>query len=315
MEERYKDYFSEEELRNSPTQHIGVSKSRKFAKYPHSEPMLSLNKAYIGADLERYRKHIQKTTQNAMVSFFIEPKIDGISLSLHYKKGKLFRALTRGNGEVGEDVTHNVFAISNIPTTVEYSDDLEVRGEVFVSKTNFDKVVKLMEEQGQKTPANPRNLASGSLRQLDSNITKQRCLEGRFFNVVSPLSKGINTHVETMQFLVKNNFPIIESGEYCSNFESVESYLKSFESKRGNMPFPTDGAVVKLNEYKFYEQVGRTSSFPHHSIAFKYKELSVLTTVEDIFPTVGRTGIITYNAKLTPVQMSGTTVSAATLHN
>lgn len=315
LEQKYRDYFSDEELSNSPTQLIGASKSKKFTKYLHSVPMLSLNKAYTRADLERYINHIGKTTKGANVSFFIEPKIDGISLALHYKHGRLFRALTRGNGEVGEDVTHNVLVIENIPTIIEYDGDLEVRGEVFVSKTNFEKVVRLMAEQGQKIPANPRNLASGSLRQLDSNIAKQRCLEGRFFNLVFPLNKGISTHVEAIQFLAKNNFPIIKIGEHCATFEDIERYLKKFEVLKDSMSFPSDGAVIKLNEYKFYEQVGYTSSFPHHSIAFKFKEISVLTTVEDIFPTVGRTGIITYNAKLKPVQMSGTIVSAATLHN
>ncbi|WP_434337214.1 helix-hairpin-helix domain-containing protein [Mesomycoplasma conjunctivae] len=278
LENKYYFLFSLEELNSSPTQQIGAQTSTKFNKVYHSSPMLSLNKAY---DIEELEKWVKKANLAGEDNFYVEPKIDGLSISLIYKKGKLSSALTRGDGLQGEDILHNALRIANkfIPKQINYQQDLEVRGEIFISNQDFQ---ILQQNSNSSSLANPRNAASGLLRRIEktsknSKINDFDYLSCFIYNLVNPQLHKIKNIKESYLFLEKLGF--------------------------------------HLNDYEIYEQLGRTSKFPHGAIAFKFEDQIVQTKLLDIFATVGRTGKITYNAKLEPINLLGTTVSAAILPN
>lgn len=302
-------------LENSPTQKVGSSisnKSNKFEKVKHKKPMLSLDKAYNILEIEKYVNNIKKVTQENEISFLIEPKIDGLSIALFYKNGELIKAVTRGDGEIGEDVTRNIKnIISDIPTKINYFDDLEVRGEIFISKTIFNSINELENNKY----ANPRNLASGTLRQLDTNIIKQRKLSSFIYEVINCEKHNIFEQSKALSLLIDLGFNVFKNYVITNTLKGIEEFINQFLSIKEDLDYEVDGLVIKLNEIKFYESIGYTSKFPKYNIAFKFDDEITQTTLDDIFITIGRTGIVTYNAVLKTVLLKGTMVSAATLHN
>lgn len=300
---------------NSPTNRIGANFDSRFQKVTHKNPMLSLNKAYEFNDVLKYVNNINKTLNINNVDFVLEPKIDGLSIGLIYENGLLKQAVTRGNGLIGEDVTHNAIVIKNIPHKIDYLPYLEVRGEVYIGKKDFQLLNKKAIKENQKTFANPRNAASGSLRQLDFNVTKKRKLQAIIYQVVEPENHNIKTLVQSYQFLKNLGFFTQEWTYKTSDIDDLKEQIKNFKNIKNSFDYECDGLVIKDNEFSHYKILGKTAKFPHHSIAFKYDIEKAITKLIDIFPTVGRTGKITYNAKLEPVELNQTTVSAATLHN
>ncbi|UVD81447.1 NAD-dependent DNA ligase LigA [Mycoplasma iguanae] len=305
--------LNDEELANSPSQNIGANIDNRFSKHIHKVPMLSLNKAYSLQDLEKFSERIAKQFNN--FNFYCEPKIDGLSISLHYKKGKLVLALTRGNGVEGEDVTHNVLQIKDIPQKIKYQEELEVRGEIYLSKKEFEKINAKLLKECKQTYANARNLASGTMRQLNSEIVYERNLNAFIYYVVEPLKHNLLTYSDAIFFLKNNNFPVNNEGKQFQTIHECYQFIKNIETQKNTWNYDVDGIVVKLEQFNYYDELGFTSKFPHSAIAFKYDDEIAQTKLLNIFPTVGRTGIITYNAKLEPVFINGTIVSAATLHN
>lgn len=310
LENQYPEYV----LDNTPTKRIGASLKSKFKKVIHNKQMLSLNKAYSFEELTKFFNDVQEIT-NMNNKFLIQPKIDGLSISLRYENGKLIQAVTRGDGQVGEDVTANVKnIISDVPLEIKEKQSVEVRGEIYISKTNFKKVI----ESEKVDYANARNLASGTLRQLDSSVVKRRNLSTFIYDVVDCEKYNIDTQEKLVTFLKDNGFSFLDDYliEYSSNANQIFDFILDFENnKRNNLEYDIDGMVIKLNEMKYYEEIGYTSKFPKYAIAYKFNEELCQTILDDIFITIGRTGIVTYNAKLKTVLLKGTMVSAATLHN
>ncbi len=300
---------------DSPTKKIGATTGNKFEKVMHSKQMLSLNKAYTKEEIEKFFSGIINEVSNKDISFLVQPKIDGLSIALRYKDGNLVQAITRGDGIIGEDVTENVKGIiSSIPTKINYKNNLEVRGEIYISKANFKKI--LNEEKNDY--ANSRNLASGTLRQLDKNIVKKRNLDAFIYEIANWEEVNIKTQKTLIEFLIENQFPVLKNYSIVEykNKEKIFSFIDDFEnSKRDELEYDIDGMVIKLNEFIYYDMIGFTSKFPKYAIAYKFDDELIETTIQDIFITIGRTGVVTYNAKLLPVLLKGTTVSAATLHN
>ncbi|MDJ1646010.1 NAD-dependent DNA ligase LigA [Mycoplasma sp. M5725] len=300
---------------DSPTAILGSSVDNRFKKVAHKKPMLSLNKAYSFDDVIKYINNIQKIIKNVEFILFAEPKIDGLSISIIYEKGILVKALTRGNGIIGEDVTHNVLMIDSIPKKIQYENDLEVRGEIYIPKDKFEQLNKMALANNQKLFANARNAASGSLRQLEANISKERGLEAIIYQVVEPLSHNIFDTKTEREFLKNQGFKTQEFFEKITSQEQLKNVIDSFKNIKNNFNYDCDGLVIKYYDFRWYETLGYTAKFPHHSIAFKYEIEKAITKLIDIVASVGRTGRITYNAILEPVELNQTIVSAATLHN
>ncbi|AHI52469.1 NAD-dependent DNA ligase LigA [Spiroplasma culicicola] len=299
---------------DSPTQKVGGIVLDKFEKYQHKTPMLSLSNAFNDEDLKNFNDQIYKEMENNNYSFFVEPKIDGLSISLIYSNGILSKAVTRGDGVFGEDVTVNVKTIKSIPLKIANQlDYCEVRGEVFLSKKEFDKINHQRSLNGEELFANPRNAAAGTLRQLDSNIAASRNLDAFLYYYMD--RETIATHSESMRYLDSMKFKINSLGKHCTNIEEVIEHIHYISEQRSELDYEIDGVVVKVDEFDLYEKVGYTSKFPKWAIAYKFPAEIKTTKLLNIFPTVGRTGRITYNAALEPVQLAGTTVQAATLHN
>ena len=311
LEKKYPQYI----LSDSPTQKIGATLNNKFVKVEHKKAMLSLNKAYTINELNKFINDLEQKIQpnsKQKINFIIQPKIDGLSIALHYKNGKLVQALTRGDGKIGEDVTNNIFGlIADIPTEIACQDELEVRGEIYLSKSMFN----LINQQEQTNYANPRNLASGTLRQLDQSIIKRRKLSAFIYDIVDYQSHQINTQEQVWNFLEQQGFPILEHIKLINEETEIKTFIEQIEQIRKDLEYDIDGLVFKLNQVDYYDQIGYTNKFPKYAIAYKFADEVIDTILEDIFITIGRTGIVTYNAKLKPVQLGGTIISAATLHN
>lgn len=313
LEKQYVSLFTYEELKNSPTQKINASSLSIFKKVNHDYPMLSLNKAY---SLEEIQKFIDNIKKNMLTySLFIEPKIDGLSISLKYHNGKLIQALTRGDGLVGEDVTQNALQISDIPKEIDYKKDLEVRGEVYLSLSIFNELNNNLKLKGNILFSNPRNAAAGTLRQLDPKIVAKRNLSAFLYYIINPQEHNIKTMNETFMFLQKYNFKTTNIYKVLTSLDEIEKYINDFKNQKLLLDYETDGIVIKLNELKYYDMLGQTQKFPHWAIAFKYEPNIAETKIKSIFVTIGRTGLVTYNCSLDPTQISGSIVEYATLNN
>ncbi|MGL5590818.1 MAG: NAD-dependent DNA ligase LigA [Metamycoplasmataceae bacterium] len=307
LEMQYPEYIS----KDSPTTNVGSNIVNKFKKIIHKKRMLSLDKAYSLEDIQKFINDVVKVTGTNDTFFYLEPKIDGLSIALQYQNGELIRALTRGDGTTGEDVTDNVLnVINDIPTSIDYKKNIEIRGEIFISKSNF-----LSLKDANSKFANPRNMASGTLRQNDRNIVKERKLSCFVYEVVSPESHKMNSFHQSLLFLSKQGFRTLDNGLLTNNINEISDYLNDFEKSRNELDFETDGIVIKLDAIKYYNQIGFTSKFPKYNIAYKFNDELVETKLIGITVTIGRTGMVTYNAQLEPVLLKGTVVSAATLHN
>ena len=297
----------------SPTQRVGDKPLENFESVTHSIPMQSLNDVFSFEELTNFDEKISKAVDNYKYS--VELKIDGLSVSLEYKNGEFFRGSTRGNGVVGEDITNNLKTISSIPLKLAENVDIEVRGEVFMPKKSFDNLNKYRELHDLQLFANPRNAAAGSLRQLDPKITAERNLDIFVFNIQQLEGKNFESHVESLDYLKQLGFKINPETVLCDNVEKVITTIENFGQMRNLLPYDIDGAVVKLDNLNQRELLGSTVKAPRWAVAYKYPPEKKETIIEDIEIKVGRTGVLTPNAVLKPVFVSGSLISRATLHN
>lgn len=314
LESQYPEFKSP----NSPTNKVGGFVSDKFNKIKHITPMMSLSNAYNNEDLLKFDSDIRKEVHTKEISYVIEPKIDGLSISLVYENSKLVRAITRGDGKIGEDVTQNIWNIDNIPHFIDkkYSNfTIEIRGEVYMDKDDFIELNKRNHQQGLKLFANPRNAAAGSLRNLDTNISKDRNLKVLFYYIPNFKELGINSHYDAIQWLISNHFPVSNHIYLVNNIKNVINKIEDFTNQRDSLEYQIDGIVVKVNDYSYYEDIGYTSKFPKWAIAYKFPAEIGITQVQDIVADVGRTGKITYVAKLNPISLDGSIISNVTLNN
>ena len=298
---------------DSPTQRVGGEAISAFEKYTHPVPLMSLQDVF---SLEELDDFLGKTKLNYPDSVFsVEPKIDGLSVALEYVDGKFVRGATRGDGNVGEDVTENLKTIRSIPMTIENAPPkLIVRGEVYMPKKSFEKLNAKQEEEGKALFANPRNAAAGSLRQLDPKICAQRGLDIYIFNI--QLAEGVDftTHADSLDYLKELKFKVIPYRK-IQNPDQINEYVLSINENRGELPCDIDGAVIKVNDLHQRELMGSTAKCPRWAVAYKYPPEIKETVVEDIVIQVGRTGVLTPKAVVRPVRLAGTTVTNATLHN
>lgn len=309
LEKDYPEYIS----KDSPTQNVGVSLSSAFQKVPHKTPMLSLSNAFNSEDLKAFDERISKVV--SQYSYVVEPKVDGLAASIFYTNGNLTLGLTRGDGSVGEDVTHNVLTIKGLPLKLNQPLDLEVRGEVYLSKEQFKKINLSRKAQGEKLFKNPRNAAAGTMRQLDASLSKERGLECVLYSLGSVSDYNELTHTETLKMMQDLNLPAQAYATHHKDIDSVIQKVMWIEENRHQFPFEIDGAVIKMNERKRYDEIGYTAKSPKWAIAYKFKAEEVETEVLEVMFNVGRTGQITPVASLAPVMVAGSMVSKATLHN
>ena len=304
--------------KDSLTQKVGGHVKEGFAKVEHEVPLQSLQDVFNFEEIEAFDERVKKVaSENGIdeVKYVVETKIDGLSSALEYKDGKLVRGATRGNGLVGEDVTENLKTIKTIPQELPEKINITVRGEVFISKKEFEKMNQEREENEEELFANARNAAAGSLRQLDSNITKKRPLDIYIFNVQKIEGKEFNSHFEELEYLEKLGFNVNPVRIPCSNIEEVKKAINKIGEDRENLAFGIDGAVVKVDNLKLRTILGTTSKVPKWAIAYKYPPEQKETILKDIEFQVGRTGVITPLAILEPVRVAGSLISKTTLHN
>lgn len=307
IEKEHPEYIS----KDSPTQKIIGEVKKGFTKVTHEVPMQSLQDVFEFTEIEDF---IRKVDENNSTDYVVETKIDGLSISLEYVDGVLVRGSTRGNGIIGEDVTENIKTIKNIPMKLKEKVTIEVRGEVYLPKKQFLILNERQEEMGKEPFANPRNAAAGTLRQLDSNLVKERKLDVFIFNVQKS-EKVFETHsemIEYCKYLGLNTIPYIK---VCKNAEEAISKINEIGEMRSSLPFEIDGAVVKVNNLEVRKALGTTSKVPKWAIAYKYPPEEKETKVLDIITQIGRTGVLTPMAVLEPVYIAGSTISKTTLHN
>ncbi len=309
--ENLEEEFPQLKKEDSPTQMVGGAASKLFSEVVHTVKMESLQDVFDFDELEAFISKIDTTKTD----FSVEPKIDGLSVSLEYRDGLFFRGSTRGDGEVGEDVTANLLQIESIPKAIKFLGELEVRGEVYMPRDSFLKLVERQELMGESVAKNPRNAAAGSLRQKNSKITAERKLDIFVFNIQRIEGKDFENHIETLDFLKSLGFNTLPTYKKCSNAKEVIDEITRIGESRGNLPYDIDGAVVKSNNLPYREQLGSTSKFPKWAVAFKYPPEEKQTVLKEIEIGVGRTGALTPTAIFDPIQLAGTTVSRATLHN
>ncbi len=297
---------------NSPTRRVGGKALDKFEKITHTYPLKSLSDVFSYEELGDFVRKIKADYPD--VEFSVECKIDGLSVAIHYENGELVYGATRGDGLVGELVTENIRTIGSVPLKIDYKGTLEVRGEVYMPKSSFEKVNAIREENGEALFANPRNAAAGSLRQLDSKIAASRGLDIFVFNL-QYCDKTFDSHDETFDFMRENGFKVIPFAKVMSDFDEIIDTIKEIGEKRGNLPFDIDGMVIKVNSLKLREEIGEGSGTPKWAVAYKFPPEEKETELLGIDIQVGRTGVLTPIANLSPVRLAGTTVSRATLHN
>lgn len=296
---------------DSPTQRVGGMADNRFEPVEHSVPMESLQDAFSFDELRSFDEKV-----NDKVSYVVEPKIDGLSVSLEYRDGLFFRGSTRGDGQTGEDVTANLKTIKAIPLKLEEKIPLlEVRGEVYMPKEVFLSLVEKQEINGEKPFKNPRNAAAGSLRQKNSKIAAERNLSIFVFNIQQIEGKEIKNHKQSLDYLKKLGFKTVPFYNEYDNFDDVLKEVERIGNERGNLSFDIDGAVIKVNDFEKRKSLGSTSKFPKWAVAYKYPPEEKVTKLLDIEINVGRTGVLTPVALLEPVFLAGSTVSRATMHN
>lgn len=319
LEKQYPDLVTPD----SPTQHVGSdlegasgSENREFAQYPHRYPMLSLGNTYDITEVEAFVQRAAKSIGNAF-TFSCELKFDGTAICLTYRNGVLFRALTRGDGTVGDDVTENVRHISNIPQKlhgVGIPDEFEIRGEIYMPYKAFDRLNEERERDEDPPFANPRNAASGSLKLIDPEEVGHRGLECTLYHVLGE-NLPFETHDQALKAAQGWGLPVSDKRRICKNISEIEEYINYWDTERKFLPFATDGIVIKVNELPYQRELGYTAKFPRWAVAYKFKAEQALTRLLSIDYQVGRTGAVTPVANLEPVQLSGTVVKRASLHN
>lgn len=311
LENRYPNMFDE----NSPTNRVGGMVVEDFNKITHRTPMMSLGDVFSYDELRGFHKRIRDALGYDDVEYICELKIDGLAMSLMYENGKLVYGATRGNGSVGEEVTHNIRTIKSIPLTISDKRTLEVRGEVYMPRESLKKINDKRKENGETLFANCRNAASGSIRQLDSNVAATRGLDMFIYTFCDNEMFGITSQSESLNKANELGFKTNNERRVCLGIESVIDYIKEYALKRDGLAYDIDGVVIKVNDMNLHDQIGYTMKVPKWAIAYKFPAVEVKTKLKDIIYTVGRTGKITPNAVLEPVLVAGSTISRATLHN
>ncbi len=311
LEERHPEMQSA----SSPTAKVGGKASGQFAPVEHKVAMQSLGDVFSYEELADFVAKIEEKVGKDRAVFSVEPKIDGLSVSIEYEDGKLIRGSTRGNGTIGEDITQNILAIKDIPQALKQAPDfMEVRGEVYMPEESFIALNRRQEELEKPLFANPRNAAAGSLRQLDSKITAERGLSLFVFNMQQCEGVTYATHKESLDIISNCGIKTVPV-TLCKGIDEIWAEIERIDNSRGENSYDIDGAVIKINDLALREELGSTSKAPKWAIAYKYPPEEKETTLEDIYIQVGMSGVLTPNAKLTPVRLAGTTVSRATLHN
>ena len=309
LESKYPEYISE----SSPTQRVGGKVLDSFNKITHKIPMMSLSNVFNEDEVRNFDEKIRK--EGIVPEYVCELKIDGLSVSLIYEKGKLVSAATRGDGVVGEDITENVKTIKTIPLKINKEIDIEVRGEIYMSKKVFENINRIRSEQGRQLFQNPRNAAAGSVRQLDSKIAASRKLDSFIYHLPNPSEYEINTHIDALKFMKELGFKVNDNNRICNNINEVIEFINHYTSYRNELPYEIDGIVIKVNNLNLQKKLGFTAKYPKWATAYKFPAEEVLTKLTDIIFTVGRTGQVTPNAVLEPVLVQGSTIRKATLHN
>ena len=323
LEQEYPELLKNEENgESSPTEKIGGTASEKFSKVRHRVPMLSLSNTYNISEIEDFDKRIKKIILSENVKehsqeleYILELKLDGLSISLIYENGVLIQAVTRGDGQVGEDVTENIMEIKTIPKKLKKNISLEVRGEIILPISSFNRINQERENDGEDVFANPRNAASGTIRQLDKTIVAERGLDCYLYYLVNAENYGINTHLESIEYIEKLGFKTTKIFEKYTDFKELEKSIDKWHNDRKKLDYETDGLVIKVNNFALYETLGYTTKSPRWAIAYKFPAEQVKTKLLDVTFQVGRTGVITPVAELEAVNLSGSVVKRASLHN
>lgn len=307
-------------LPDSPTQRVGAAPSEKFEKVEHREPMLSLDNAFSIEELKDFDARVKRLLGiDEQVEYTVEPKYDGLAVELSYKNGLLYKASTRGDGYVGEDITQNIKTIKSIPLRIEgvekIPEEIDIRGEVYMNIDEFERINRERILKGELVFANPRNAASGSVRQLDPSITASRKLHMSCYGIGYVRGLEFETQFEFIQWLRTARFPVPAYVKVVKGIDEVIRSIKEIEELRHGYPFETDGAVIKVNSFTLQKRLGTKTREPRWAIAYKYPAHQGITVLEEILPSVGRTGVITPVAILKPVRIGGVTVSRSTLHN
>lgn len=298
---------------DSPTKRVGGEVLDKFEKVRHRIPMMSLQDVFNLDEVREFDRKIK--AEKIDPEYVCELKIDGLSVSLQYENGVLVRAATRGDGTTGEDITHNVKTIKSIPLVLKDKINIEVRGEIYMSKETLKKINEERKKKHQPQLQNPRNAASGSVRQLDSKVAAKRNLDAFIYHLPNPEDYNIKTHKDSLDFMKKLGFKTNPNNKFVKNIEEVIEFIAEKTESRNNLPYVIDGIVIKVNNLAEQKKLGSTLKYPKWAAAYKFPAEEILTKLKDIIFTVGRTGQITPNAVLEPVLVMGTTVSRATLHN
>ena len=309
IEEKHPSWKRED----SPTNQIGGVILDKFEKITHNIPMMSIADVFNESEIRAFDERIKK--EGITPKYVCELKIDGLGVSLKYEKGILVSAATRGDGIVGEDITHNVKTIKQVPLKLNEPVDIEVRGEIYISKKTLEELNRERQKNGEPPLRNCRNTAAGSVRQLDSSIAAKRKLEVWIYHLPNPEDFGIRTHHEALEYMSKLGFRVNPNNKLVNNINEVLKYIEEKKEIRDSLPYDIDGVVIKVDDLKAHEILGNTIRYPKWAAAYKFPALEVQTKLLDIIFTVGRTGQITPNAVLEPVMVMGSLVSRATLHN
>lgn len=323
LEKEYPEFMSPD----SPTQHVGSDIKKEFEQFPHRYPMLSLGNTYDISEVQAFADRATKGIGNSF-TYSCELKFDGTAICLTYRNGRLFRALTRGDGTVGDDVTRNVRHISNIPQQLSvpqgfiptaqrphpWPDEFEIRGEIYMPWSAFDRLNEERLKDEEQPFANPRNAASGSLKLIDSRQVANRGLECTLYHMLGE-NLPFTTHDQALKAASDWGLPVSDKRRICHSIEEIEEFINHWDTERKNLPYATDGIVIKVNELPYQEELGYTSKFPRWAVAYKFKAEQALTKLISIDYQVGRTGAVTPVANLEPVQLSGTIVKRASLHN
>ena len=302
---------------DSPTLRVGGFVSKKFETVIHQFPMLSLSNTYSKQDLIDFDERVRKILDSNDFEYVCELKFDGLAISITYEQGRLLRAVTRGDGVKGDDITANVKTIKSIPLALfgqNWPHKFEVRGEIFLPLKSFDEINKKRLENKEPLLANPRNAASGTMKMQDSAVVAQRNMDCYIYGLLSD-SNISNSHYESLNLMENWGFNISNTYSKCSNIEAVMMYIETWSKNRFNLPLETDGVVIKVNDLRSQDELGFTSKFPRWAIAFKFESESVQTRLKEISYQVGRTGAITPVANLEPISLAGTIVKRASLHN
>ena len=309
LENAHPEYATDD----SPIKRVGGVVLDEFKKVTHKIPLLSLSNVYNETEIRDFDERIKK--EGVTPHYVCELKIDGLAVSLTYENGIFTRGATRGDGVIGEDISNNVRTIKSIPLKLKDNVDIEVRGEIFMSKKAFEGINVQRKGEGLELLKNPRNAAAGSIRNLDSKVTSSRKLDAFLYHLPSPLDYDIETHHEALEYMKKLGFRVNQNIRAVNDVEGILEYVSEWTKKRNSLPYEIDGIVIKLDNIKEQQKLGFTAKYPKWATAYKFPATEVITKLKDIIFTVGRTGQITPNAVLEPVLVQGSVVSRATLHN